>query len=253
LWYPNSVEATQYQRLLSRKEDYQIAVGEFPEIFGKSIRNAVISRLTSKMVTGDAMQQLVETRKHFQRVALESIWQNDKLDLSASKELREDLAAFISQIESKTSSNFGRYTSEVGVRGSITLMSSALQEAWNKANFNTSLESDNRLVIVKNDTSVLALGIIDSNNLIRLLKTNSLGKVLLCLEGMQVLSEEDFATKGFLKERLKEQLGRAILQEVLVPRHDRGTFAATGALPNAPHLDLETLVIQDVCGIKTGD
>jgi superfamily II DNA or RNA helicase len=252
LWYPNSVEATQYQRLLSRKEDYQIAVGEFPEIFGKSIRNAVISRLTSKMVTGDAMQQLVETRKHFQRVALESIWQNDKLDLSASKELREDLAAFISQIESKTSSNFGRYTSEVGVRGSITLMSKALQEAWKKANFNTSLELDNRLVIVRNDSSVLALGIIDSNKLIRLLKSNSLGKVLLCLEGTHLLSERDYATKGFLAERLKEQLGRAILQEVLVPRHDRGTFTASGAIPNAPHLALDNLVIQDVCGIKTG-
>lgn len=253
LWYPNSVEATQYRRLLSRKEDYQIAVGEFPEIFGKSIRNAVISQLTPQVFSTDAMQQLAETRSNFQRVALEAIWKNNSVDQSPSKAFRGDLEKYLRFLETKFDLKLDHYTSEVGVRGSLTLMSDALQAAWqSRGNDSTSFSND-RLVLIRNSAVSLALGVVFQNNSLRLVKSQSLGKALLATEGLDKLTPDDFSSKAFQRDGLKNQMGKAILQENLVPRHDRGTFAQIAGASSAPVIDLENLEILDICPIALGD
>ena len=45
LWYPDSVEARMYGRLLARHEDYQLAVGAAPELVADAIRSEVSGML----------------------------------------------------------------------------------------------------------------------------------------------------------------------------------------------------------------
>lgn len=252
LWYPNSVEANQYRRLLSRKEDYQLAVGEFPEIFGKSIRNAVASQLTTQAFSSDALQQLNETRQHFQRVALEAIWQNQALDMSPSKTLREDLAKFISYTEKEFGALFEKYTPEVGVRGSITLRSSALEAAWQSWKFEELIEGRDSFIVVTSNESALAIGIKQPSGKIRLLRSQSLGKALLVLIGQESLTEADYSTKEFEISGLENQLNKSALQEFLIPRHDRGTYAYSHEIKPAPQIVMSGLDLVEVCSMPNG-
>lgn len=253
LWYPNSVEATQYRRLLSRKEDYQIAVGEFPEIFGKSIRNAVISQLSSQAFSTDAMQQLADTRSNFQRVALEAIWKNNAIEQSPSKALREDLEKYIGYIESKFDLKLAHYTSEVGVRGSLTLMSDALQAAWQSRGSTSVPLLNERLVLIKNSAGSLALGVKFQDSSLRLVKSQSLGKALLATAGLDKIASDDFSTKAFELDGLKNHIGKAILQENLVPRHEKGKFSQVAGANSAPAINLDNLEILELSAISVGD
>ena len=252
LWYPNSVEATQYRRLLSRKDDYQIAVGEFPEIFGKSIRNAVVSQLTAQEFSTDALQQLNDTRKHFQRVALEAIWQNQALDMSPSRTLREDLARFISFTELKFGVKFPKFTPEVGVRGSITLKSMALEAAWKTWKFERPISGGSSLIAVKNSESILTLGTKNSTGKLRLIKSQSLGKALLALVGQSSINDEDFSTKEFDISSLENQISKASLQEFLIPRHDLGTNTINGEDKAAPRISMTDLEVFEVYSFPNG-
>lgn len=74
LWYPDSVEAKIYKRLLERADLYQVAVGEFPEVVGAAIRAEVASRFGGPRSTTDAVAELVRLRNDVQVEALRSLW-----------------------------------------------------------------------------------------------------------------------------------------------------------------------------------
>jgi|688.fasta_scaffold21749_4 superfamily II DNA or RNA helicase len=224
LWYPRSVEAQMYRRLLQRRDEYQIAVGEFPEIFGSAIKAAVADRLSNTGTSTDPLAELNAMRNHFQRVALEEVWQRGALDLPPSKAFREDLLSFIGAASIKQPADFERlvFTAEVGRRGSLTLTSPALLAA-SKIHMDTEIDTDwLELGVFENEISPLMFGVRISGSTFRLLKTNSLGALLLAAIGTESLKNSHFATAEFGQDKLEWALEEAINSEYLVPKHLSG-------------------------------
>lgn len=73
LWYPNSIEAKIYERVLYRKDIMELALGAFPEIVGSAIRNAVEAN-SSGALDSDVLQVLNERRTALELEALTSLW-----------------------------------------------------------------------------------------------------------------------------------------------------------------------------------
>lgn len=94
LWYPNSVEAKIYTRLLARKQLYELAVGEFPELISEAIRNELASRFErgARAVAEDPFQRLQELRKQHQHIAMQRVWKTNLEVDPASTSLRSRLA-----------------------------------------------------------------------------------------------------------------------------------------------------------------
>jgi superfamily II DNA or RNA helicase len=243
LWYPRSVEAQMYRRLLQRRDEYQIAVGEFPEIFGSAIKAAVGDRLSNGGQLVDPVAELNEMRNHFQRVALEAVWQNNKIDLPPSKVLREDLLKFIEQAIRVGDKDFSQYqfTADVGRRGSLTLSSPSLMAA-----VETQFE-------LKKSANWLELGVFESNqgplffgirfpdSQLRILKVNSLGSILLAAIGIQSLADFHFSTISFNWERVIWAVNEATNSEYLVPQHTHGTTMRNLAVKPFLERDFENI------------
>jgi hypothetical protein len=94
LWYPDSVEARIYERLLQRRDLYELAVGEFPEIVGSAIRDELASRFErgAAAISDDPIQVLQELREDQQRLAIQRIWRSELSDRPESQRFRERLA-----------------------------------------------------------------------------------------------------------------------------------------------------------------
>ena len=108
LWYPNSVEGRMYQRLLERSELFELAVGQFPEIVGKAIRNSVRAG-GSSIDSGfelDALAELEESRLNVQLAALSRVWNIQETNQSISSQILQDLAAFFETINLGKSNEF---------------------------------------------------------------------------------------------------------------------------------------------------
>ena len=244
LWYPRSVEAQMYRRLLERRDEYQIAVGEFPEIFGSAIKAAVADRLSNAGNVTDPLAELNSMRNHFQRVALEEVWQRGALDLPPSKALRESLLRFIEAVAINRSSEFDNFifTSEVGRRGSLTLTSPALLAA-SKIQMGTKIEVDwLEIGIFENNAGPLVFAVRVSESMFRVLKANSIGALLLAVVGIESLEESHFATVGFGKDKIEWALGEAINSEYLVPKHLSGL--TTKNLAVKPFLPIDVMGAQ---------
>jgi superfamily II DNA or RNA helicase len=85
LWYPNSVEATMYGRLLERKELYDLAVGAFPELFAKGIREMVSMQSGNRMsYSGDVLEKLEELREESHLKGLAMLWDETMTQVSKS-------------------------------------------------------------------------------------------------------------------------------------------------------------------------
>ncbi|MFC6799522.1 helicase-related protein [Haladaptatus sp. DYSN1] len=75
LWYPDSVEAKMYTRLTERKDLYDIAVGQSPEIVSNAIRSRVVSRdRRSGGNIEEAIANLGEIRQSVQHAAIQKVW-----------------------------------------------------------------------------------------------------------------------------------------------------------------------------------
>ncbi len=85
LWYPDSIEAKIYGRLIQRRDLFELAVGQFPEIVSQAIKDEVSRKLMPGVfqpeVTWDPIQKLQDARNNIQLYALSRIW---KLGASAT-------------------------------------------------------------------------------------------------------------------------------------------------------------------------
>jgi hypothetical protein len=99
LWYPNSVEAVMYGRLLERKELYDLAVGAFPDLFSKGIREMVNLQSGAKMsFSGDVLEKLEELRERSHFDGLSKLWESGVQGDSKSKLVWKDLNDFFSEL-----------------------------------------------------------------------------------------------------------------------------------------------------------
>ena len=243
LWYPRSVEAQMYRRLLERRDEYQIAVGEFPEIFGKAITDAVSDRLSNTGGLSDPLTELREMRNSFQRVALEEVWQRGPLDMPPSKALREDLFRFVENASQINPIDFSGlvYTSEVGQRGSLTLTSPALSVST-KVDFGPVVDAGwIQVGIIENETGPLAFSLRFPDGAFRILKASAFGGLLLSVVGLETIKESHFATGKFTIEKIQWALEETINLEYLIPKHSRGIIRQKVEIGLPMQIDLAQL------------
>jgi superfamily II DNA or RNA helicase len=75
LWYPESVEAKMYGRLLARRDLYELAVGSLPEIVSDAIRSEVAARLGQVISEpADPIDGLQRVREDIQVRAIARVW-----------------------------------------------------------------------------------------------------------------------------------------------------------------------------------
>jgi superfamily II DNA or RNA helicase len=127
LWYPNSIEARMYQRLLERRDLYQLAVGEFPELFSSAITAEVSTALSTSGRTVDPIAELQLMRNDHQRLALEAIWGlGDDEGSPPSQEFRESLFDVISDARPERLAQLPSV--QPGDEDALTLLSDVLVE-----------------------------------------------------------------------------------------------------------------------------
>ena len=91
LWYPDSVEAEMYSRLLSRKDLMEVAVGRYPTLVADSISTAVAERLGRVSETGRKKDDLELYRDRAQELSLEKIWSQSEGDTTISRTVRRQV------------------------------------------------------------------------------------------------------------------------------------------------------------------
>ena len=130
LWYPNSVEAEMYKRLLARKETLELAVGAFPSLVADSIKNSV-SEFFGKGATTqpEIISELELLRNKKQAEALSRLWTRSYESPTRSRELRRTLRnVFLSIPETKAIAE--SLTIEEGYPESFALFHPALHQWW---------------------------------------------------------------------------------------------------------------------------
>lgn len=96
LWYPDSIEAKMYTRLLQRKDLFELAVGEFPEIIAGAIRDELTHYLDNTLPSRDVILELNEIKNNVQLKALRSLWDRD-LPTTLTGRFRDELTNLAKQ------------------------------------------------------------------------------------------------------------------------------------------------------------
>ena len=127
LWYPDSVEAKIYDRLLTRRDLYELAVGEFPEIVGSAIRNELAARYSTghAAIGEDPIRVLQELRGDQQRLAIQRIWNFELSNRPESQRFREILPIYVSRTTDV--SNPPPFSVSPGDRNTLSLNHPALE------------------------------------------------------------------------------------------------------------------------------
>lgn len=142
IWYPNSIEAKMYRRIQLRLKNTNLAIGEFPEVMAKEIRNAV---LKGESENSAALDELRDIRHNNQVRALEELWSTEKPGLTTSKLIRERLLRICDEEFDCIGTSFGgtikkyslgngaveNLSAEAGLKESISLKS----QVWSEKDF----------------------------------------------------------------------------------------------------------------------
>ena len=99
LWYPDSVEARIYTRLLKRKDLYDLAVGEFPELISEAIQEELAAKLGTNLqrVPSDPIDELQAVRTQEQLRAIERVWRTGSDAQPISGLFREELLSLVAR------------------------------------------------------------------------------------------------------------------------------------------------------------
>jgi len=208
LWYPQSIEARMYRRLLERRQDYQIAVGEFPEIFGKAITSELGIALGNNTIERlDPISLLTEIRSSVQRAALDALWSDAGLPVAASTEFRAELKNALLE-EPISIESIKAMTSEPGLMKSLSLQSPELEELSEVAMPTLDSCSTTLEVLIVNSFQV-ALCIKEEGELLGLVSSAEIPDVIRALSEGTAFSSQNFitCTQDELRARLPLAIG----------------------------------------------
>ena len=189
LWYPNSVEAEIYKRLLARKENLELAVGRYPQLVADSIRGAVTERLGRGIKTNEEFE-LEAFRDLAQEKALQALMvfggNNTK-----SRDIRNRL--FDAFSENLAHMKLEELSLEEGSQNSFRLLHPALDDWWN------SLQSSNRIAPIKALTSGgrLVRFVLEESGSLHLLRHEGIVDVIESLLGKIVGGEDKQVERTF--------------------------------------------------------
>jgi hypothetical protein len=217
-----------YSKLLERKDDYELAVGEFPDIFSDSIRDEVTDLLNpGSPVTKNLAADLVDLRQNFQTVALKEIWESDITSFSASREMRQDFVDYVKLVLARTSSieAFSDLSSKPGDRMSVGLNHEALDVATNyPTNIAVKLKLNLFASFLGDDFVTFAIS--ENNDSMRLIRPLALGKLLKTIVGEQCLTEDDLGV-NFKVSNGSVYLRQFILDLPHIPHHGLAKTASS--------------------------
>ncbi len=237
LWYPESIESKMYTRLLSRSEEYEIAVGEFPEIFADAIRSEVATKLNHDVPNSkNPFLELRNIRKDFQRKALEKIWQNKNSLISSSEILREDLIQIIKYVEKIEGRDLGGRSliAQPGQRNSLSFNNNALFTAFSNLK-NIKLDTPEKLIGIYSDNTLVALATMISKNQFRFINVRSFGAAMKAASGIGSLNTNDFVGNIFSIEMLKSRLSLYRQSQPNIPNHELAKVPFDGIFSKWQH------------------
>jgi superfamily II DNA or RNA helicase len=252
LWYPESIEAKMYTRLLSRKSDYELAVGEAADIFAEAIKREIAAKFDgNQSKVSNHFAQLQEVRDDFQRIALQKIWQRSETLTPASTEMRKDLLQVLEFVDARfETSKYSDYlTAQPGLPNSFTLLHPALDEIATRASIKTSIDGHVLSGVFINET-LFALVVIDKNAKANLLNVLSFGRVLQAILGMTKLERKDFFARKIDRELLATKLRQYLLEQVNIPNHAFARVPFNGIVSPNQEIDFEKIEIRDICQLE---
>jgi hypothetical protein len=215
-----------YSKLLERKEDYELAVGEFPDIFSESIREEVNEMLNpGSLITSNVAADLVNLRQNFQTVALNDIWENSETDFPASRDMREELLEYVGQVnsQSKAIAEFESLTSLPGTKNSLGMNHEALDIAAN-----VPVHSDAAMIhdlyAVFQGKEFVTFALTSGGSSYQLIKPLAFGRLMKSLIGKYSLTKEDLG-ETFLESSAELALKGFLLNLANIPQH---SFSKTG-------------------------
>ncbi len=164
VWYPRSVEERMYTRIGQRLKDYNLAVGEFPEVVADTIRRSILDG----DAIDDSTQQLQEIRNSLQTEALRALWNRGVSGETSSQSFRKRLLDDISARAEHGSDEVGmttvrlqngdieKVTAEEGHKETISLSSRCVLEYHpSLCGYNTATDRDGRCCAYAHGESVL--------------------------------------------------------------------------------------------------
>jgi superfamily II DNA or RNA helicase len=220
VWYPNSIESKMYSKLLERKDDYELAVGEFPDIFSDSIRQEVADLLNpGTPLVSNLAADLVGLRQNFQTVALKEIWKSERIDFPASREMREDLIVYVSKVLANSDSGvkLSELSSIPGNRFSVGINHEILDLAAGSPLVGMS-DSNLHLYSCYLGEVFISFAIGESNEKMKLMNPLSIGKLLRTIAGDWCLSADDLGNE-FHTSGGEQYLRRFIDELPNIPHH----------------------------------
>jgi hypothetical protein len=186
LWYPDSIEARIYRRLLARRELYQLAVGQFPELVSRSIRDSVASRFDRSLeLRGvDPLAELQRLRGEVQHRAIQRIWDVGSEAVPISEELRSRLRDALTRLVGGR--RLQGLTVEAGSRRPLTLQHEVLQ-AFDQVDVAARGDvSERELVVIDEGEVPVAFGVMDGSE-IAVVSATELHRLLLSAIGADAL------------------------------------------------------------------
>lgn len=95
LWYPDSIEAKMYSRLMKRADLFELAVGEFPEVVGNAIRDQLAAKYGDPIESIDVIAELNALKNDKQIHALKSLWDMSLDGVTLTGRFRRELAELV--------------------------------------------------------------------------------------------------------------------------------------------------------------
>ena len=252
LWYPDSIEAIMYVRLLSRQSDYQLAVGEAADIFADAIRNEVRNKFAGEQVGNkNEYADLQKVREDYQRIALEKIWQTNGSFPAASTNLRSDLLEFIrmADVELETSKYSSELVADPGTPKSFTLLHPAFDEIGELL---TTVESlgNSDICLILEDKELLAFCTRNEAGHLRLLNIMSLGRIFQAIYGKFTLEESDFFGDSFEDSHLSIRVRNFLLEQSNIPNHSFATLPFEGIYSPWNDQRYSNLRVHELCKVN---
>lgn len=93
LWYPESIEARMYTRLMERRDLFELAIGEFPDVVGSAIREELAQNYDSTTTNKNPIAELNSLKNDLQVQALRKLWDRAVPTMTRTKKFRTELGA----------------------------------------------------------------------------------------------------------------------------------------------------------------
>jgi hypothetical protein len=203
-----------YARLLARADVYQIAVGEFPDLFSNSIGQQLAIRFNQNLpIVKNAFEELQEAHRDIQRVALNKIWKNNDLSQPFSKVYRTDLVRLMTLLDSDRV-----FSGDPGQENSISILDAEFQLRILEKPLGKEVQNVSLFTITGDNHETIFY--VRFDEIYSFIHIHSLGSLIASYLGLESLKNESCWGKFTSLEELEDSFDTFVTQESLTPEYD---------------------------------